>query len=109
MRSENGASKMPEEDLGGLSKAKEVYSSPRLDKRPQWKRRIAEQNSRGGQDYQVGQKPNANRASPEDGQREGPTGYTRPNWESRVYEGWISGGRSLVRHADAADFGTPGP
>ena len=106
MRSENGASGISGEDLSHLSRAREVYSSPRLDKRPQWKRRIAEQNSRGGLDSPAGQKPAAKRAPPEDGQKEGPPGYTRPDWESRVYEGWISGGRSLVRNADAADFGT---
>ena len=105
MRNENGAPKMSGEDLSRLSKAREVYSSPRLDKRPQWKRRIAEQNGR-GLNAPAGQKPAAKRALPEDGQKEGPPGYTRPDWESRVYEGWISGGRSLVRHADAADFGT---
>ena len=104
MRSENSAPKIPGEDLGSLSKAKEVYSSPRLDKRPQWKRRIAEQSGRDGLNSPVGQKPGANRASPEDRQKERPPGYTRPNWESRVYEGWISGGRSFVRHADAAQF-----
>ena len=93
MRSENGAPGAPEEEIGHLPKAGEVYSSPRLDKRPPWKRRIAEQNSRGAPYYPAG-----------NGQTEGPPGYTRPDWESRVYEGWISGGRSLVRHADAADF-----
>ena len=103
MRSENDAPKMPGENLSRLSKAREVYSSPRLDKRPQWKRRIAEQNGR-GLNAPAGQKPAAKRAPPEDGQKEGPPGYTRPDWESRVYEGWISGGRSLVRNADAADF-----
>ena len=87
---------MPEEELDHLPRAGEVYSSPRLDKRPPWKRRIAEQNNRGGPYSPAG-----------DGQKKGPTGYTRPNWESRVYEGWISGGRSLVRHADAADFDIP--
>ena len=104
MRSENSTPKIPGEDLGSLSKAKEVYSSPRLDKRPQWKRRIAEQSGRDGLNSPAGQKPGANRASPEDRQKERPPGYTRPNWESRVYEGWISGGRSFVRHADAAQF-----
>ena len=104
MRSENSTPKIPGEDLGSLSKAKEVYSSPRLDKRPQWKRRIAEQSGRDGLNSPAGQKPGANRASLEDGQKERPPGYTRPNWESRVYEGWISGGRSFVRHADAAQF-----
>lgn len=31
------------------------------------------------------------------------SGYSRPNWESKVYDGWISGGRSMARYADSSD------
>ncbi len=35
------------------------------------------------------------------------SGYKRPNWESKVYDGWISGGRSMVRYAEASDDDFP--
>lgn len=61
-------------DLSKILPAKEINGSPGGDRTPAVRRKIED---------------NAN-------------GYRRPNWESKVYDGWISGGRSAVRYADAA-------
>ncbi len=57
-----------------LPRSNEVNGSPGGDKTPRVKRKIEDSRD----------------------------GYKRPNWESKVYDGWISGGRSLVRYSDVA-------
>ncbi len=58
-----------------LPKAGEVNGSPGGDRTPKTRRRIEDSRNR----------------------------YKRPNWESKVYDGWISGGRSMVRYAESSD------
>ncbi len=58
-----------------LPRAGEINGSPGGDRTPKTRRRIEDSRS----------------------------GYKKPNWESKVYDGWISGGRSMVRYADASD------
>ncbi len=60
------------EEMHGLPRANHVNGSPGGDRTSPAKRKI------------------------EDNRNE----YKRPNWENKVYDGWISGGRSLVRYSD---------
>lgn len=65
--------------LERFRKAGEINGSPGGDQTPKTRRRIEDSRS----------------------------GYERPNWESKVYDGWISGGRSMVRYADASEDDFP--
>lgn len=66
-------------EFRNLPRANEVNGSPGGDRTPPAKRKI------------------------EDSKAD----YKRPNWESKVYDGWISGGRSMVRYSEVQDEDFP--
>jgi error-prone DNA polymerase len=76
------------EEIKGALKAREVNGSPGGDRTPRSKRRVEDAAGPSGAAVEQG----------------GQAPYRKPDWESRVYDGWVSGGRSVVRYT-----GSQGP